>query len=432
MAHPTLPWTKPVCVVGDVDRPPRLVSFLSTVVPIAAAIFGALWLGSGSLSLLHAGVIMVLSVATEMAPVPTRSGIRLTPCVVVVAALPIGSPTDDRLSVWVAGLMAPIALGVAIVWVIRTTRHDDQHKVLVDIARRLTGSIAYLTAFGAATTLVPSLAAGYGELVAVLIGFVTAVIVEFLVGQIFRFGSVLESSSHLLRREMADFVVYFTLVLVGAWGGMVWLDFGFWVLAIGPLLYLFADRAFRRLNDVRITYGETIRALAKIPEVANQVVAGHADRTALLAEAVAGRYRIGPTEVDLITRAALLHDIGRISMNDPGVAGLGATEAEVAGWGAEIVREASLTKEADLIARQCEVFRHPGQPYETDLPLGSRIIKVCSAFDQGVHEMGLSNLEAMERLHRGSVYDFDPEIVDRLRSILEARRAFTPSVTGAG
>ncbi len=406
----------------------RLGSIVSIAVPFAAAMVGAALLGSGPQPLGWSLLTALLVVVTELFRVPGRSGMRLTLAMAVMAALPIvRPPTSETFLGDVAGLVAPIAVGVVVVWVYRTTRNEDPHQVLVDTVRRVAGSAAYLVIFPVTRFELGSWVGGYGDLVAIVAAMIAAFSIEILVGLTFRFRPRLESRSAIVRRELSDLAAYLTLVSIGAWGGYVFLQFGPWVVPVGAMLYLFADRAFRRLADARQTYDQTIRALARIPEVADQVAEGHADRTAALVSNVAQRYRIGPDEVELIVRAAYLHDIGRISMNDPGVAGLGATDAEIAGWGAEIVREAALDREAELIARQCEVFRHPGQSAVTDVPLGARIIKVCSAYDQGVHELGMSPLESMERLHRGSVYDYDPEVVDRLRAVLEAHDGFTPS-----
>ena len=402
----------------------RAAAVLWVVIPVAVAMAGVAGLGIGAIpavSALGAAGAIVLS---ELVRVPTRSDVHITPALAVVAALPIIHPLDLANFVRdLAGLMSAVAIGSGVAWVLRIARGAERHEAMVVVVRRIGSALVYLAAF-AGKGRVAMLLGEYVDLLAIAVGIAAAFVVEMVIGILLRPGPPLDSRLHLARRESADVAAYATVMVAGAWGGYVWLETGAWALVIGSLVYLFVDRAFRRLHDARSTYDETIRSLARIPEVANQVVDGHADRTADLAVAVARRYRVGPDEVDLIQRSALLHDIGRISMNDPGVAGLGATDAEIAGWGAEIVKEASLEPEAEIIARQCDVFRHPGLPAETDLPLGSRIVKVCSAYDQGVHEMKMSPLESMERLHRGSVYDFDPGVVDRLREVLEARGAF--------
>lgn len=406
----------------------RAVEVLWVTVPVAVAMLGAAWFGSSPMGLAMSMLAVTGIVLSEFVRLPARSGMDMTPAVAVVAALPVVHPTGRRLGD-VIGLMSVVAVGVGIAWVVRIARGAGRHRAMVDVMRRITSAAVYFVVFDWVLEVASPLG-GYADLVAVAAGLMVAFVVEILVGIVLRPGPALDSRVHLAGREFTDLAAYATVMVIGAWSAYVWIETGVWVLAIGLVLYLFVDRAFRRLHAARTTYDETIRSLARIPEVARQVTEGHADRTADLAAAVARRYRVGPEHVELIRRAALLHDIGRISMNDPGVAGLGATDAEIAGWGAEIVGEASLAEEANIISRQCDVFRHPGLPPESDLPLGSRIVKVCSAYDQGVHDLDLSPLEAMERLHRGSVYDYDPGVVDRLRDVLEARAAFSAPAPG--
>ena len=57
----------------------------------------------------------------------------------------------------------------------------------------------------------------------------------------------------------------------------------------------------------------------------------------------------------------------------------------------------------------------------------SRIIKVAAAYDWRVHLEGLSPLQALEVLHTGAAYDYDPEVVASLRRLLESRGCSPPS-----
>ena len=56
-----------------------------------------------------------------------------------------------------------------------------------------------------------------------------------------------------------------------------------------------------------------------------------------------------------------------------------------------------------------------------DVSATSKIIKVVSAYDQAVHELKLLPIDAVEQLHRGSAYEFDPEVTSSLRRVLEFR-----------
>ena len=50
----------------------------------------------------------------------------------------------------------------------------------------------------------------------------------------------------------------------------------------------------------------------------------------------------------------------------------------------------------------------------------SKVIKAASAYDHATTELGFSQLEALEVLHRGAAYDYDPDVVEALREIVES------------
>ena len=109
-------------------------------------------------------------------------------------------------------------------------------------------------------------------------------------------------------------------------------------LLIAPLLV--TQTAFRRYAGIRSTYLQTVRALARVTEVGGYVEDGHSRRVSRLAVAV-GR-ELGMSEPDLLQLeyAALMHDIGQLSLADP-IPG-GATvlaspqdQQRIAGLGAE-------------------------------------------------------------------------------------------------
>ena len=116
---------------------------------------------------------------------------------------------------------------------------------------------------------------------------------------------------------------------------------GWWALPVALLPYSFAHGAFRRFQETRSTYRQTIRALAQIPEVAGLNLTGHSDRTAELAVAMAKELGLSPEEVEDVEFAALMHDIGHITLNDPIVMEQGWTKEDLARWGAEIIAGAA-------------------------------------------------------------------------------------------
>ena len=92
-------------------------------------------------------------------------------------------------------------------------------------------------------------------------------------------------------------------------------------MGVAVLPYIFAHSAFARFEQIKRTYRQTIRALARIPEVAGLGEEGHADRTANLALAVGHEMGLTRSDVDELEYAALMHDIGRITLTEPATSG---------------------------------------------------------------------------------------------------------------
>src|SRR5690606_20232252 len=148
--------------------------------------------------------------------------------------------------------------------------------------------------------------------------------------------------------------------------------------------------AFKRFQETKVTYKPTIRALARIPEVSGLAVDGHADRTTEMATAIAKEMGLGPVLVEQVEFAALMHDIGRISLNEPQVLKMGYTDDDIARWSAEIIAESPyLERVAEHVRHQYEPFRQPGQQEDPEITIVARIIKVAAAYDWKVSEGGL-------------------------------------------
>ena len=208
----------------------------------------------------------------------------------------------------------------------------------------------------------------------------------------------------------------------GALFGFAWPEVGWWALPIAVMPYLFSHLAFVRYHDTKRTYGQTIRALAQIPEVGGLAPKGHASRTAELSLAVARELGMHPDQVTELEYAALVHDIGRITLNEPAILRAGYTDEDIARWGAQIVAESPYMHQvADYVRQQHRPYRQAGQVKDYSIPLPSRVIKVASAYDKGRHEMGLPAVDALEMIHRGSAYDYDPDVAASLRRVLEHR-----------
>jgi hypothetical protein len=205
---------------------------------------------------------------------------------------------------------------------------------------------------------------------------------------------------------------------------------------IAPLLV--TQVAFRRYAGIRATYLQTVRALARVTEIGGYVEMGHADRVSRLAVAV-GR-ELGMAEPGLLELqyAALIHDIGQISLRDP-IPG-GATvlvspedQRRIAELGAEVIEQAKvLDSVAEIVRRQsdpCPDAVPAGASGTAEDPappsLSSRIIRAVNAFDDLVGSSAdpLRAAAVVERLRLDASAEYDPNVVEALSRIIARRSA---------
>jgi response regulator RpfG family c-di-GMP phosphodiesterase len=157
------------------------------------------------------------------------------------------------------------------------------------------------------------------------------------------------------------------------------------------------------------------------------VESGHSRRVSVLAVAV-GR-ELGMSEPDLLDLeyAALMHDIGQLSLRDPIPGGATvlvsrADQQRIAELGAEVIAKAGvLDRVAELV--RCQSLAARGS--DPRPPVGSRIIRAANAFDDlvGGSADRDRSAAAVERLRLDTASEYDPGVVDALDAVAGRRRA---------
>lgn len=179
--------------------------------------------------------------------------------------------------------------------------------------------------------------------------------------------------------------------------------------------------AVRRQSAIRRTYRQTIRTLSRLTELGGYTEVGHAYRVAALSMSMG--HELGMSERDMLDLeyAALLHDIGQVSLTEPipggaTVLAAPADQRRIAHDGAEIVRQTGvLDNVAVILEAQTTPYRQVREFGEV-LPMSSRVIKVCNAYDDlaGGNPDPARRAAAIERIHLGLGYEYDPRVVDAL------------------
>ena len=198
-----------------------------------------------------------------------------------------------------------------------------------------------------------------------------------------------------------------------------------WVFT-GPLLV--TQVAFRRYVGIRTTYLETVRALSRMTEVGGYVEGGHSRRVSALAVAVGRELGMHEPELLELEYAALMHDIGQLSLRDPIPGGAtvlvsSADQRRIAELGADVIGQAGvLDQVADIVRRQSE----PARGAEPAPPAASRIIRAANAFDDLVGNSADRDQAsaALERLRLDTASEYDPGVVEALSRVI-GRRALS-------
>ena len=183
-------------------------------------------------------------------------------------------------------------------------------------------------------------------------------------------------------------------------------------------------------------YLETVTALAAAMEAKDQYTASHADSLAAMAVAVGSRMGLTDAELRMLQYAAVLHDIGKIGipgniLNKP--AALTREEFETMAQhtiiGERIISRIDyLVPIARIIRSAHERWDGTGYPdgYRgEEIPLASRILLVCDAFDAMTTDRpyrGALPVEtALSELARHAGTQFDPRVVDVFLAELPVR-----------
>lgn len=180
-------------------------------------------------------------------------------------------------------------------------------------------------------------------------------------------------------------------------------------------------------NDLRDAYVEFVGSLANALDARDQYTAGHSKRVSELSSATAAAMGLPPAHVEQVRIGALLHDIGKIGINDSVLQKPGRLTDE----------EFDLVKQHPVIGRRilegvqglapflATVEYHHENWDGSGYPLGqagettqidARIVHVADAYDAMTtnrsYRRGMTHERAVEILREYAGTQFDPQIVE--------------------
>jgi putative two-component system response regulator len=190
----------------------------------------------------------------------------------------------------------------------------------------------------------------------------------------------------------------------------------------------------RSLRDLDEAQTEVILRLSQAAEFRDEDTGQHTQRVGELAAKLAQTMELDPEQVELIRRAAPLHDIGKIAITDQILHKPGPlTPAEFDQMKAHALIGARLLKGSRLpliqTAYEIALYHHErwdgqGYPYAIKgeaIPLTARIVAVADAFDALSHERPYKaawSIEAtLAELRSWSGTRYDPEVIQALFNV---------------
>jgi diguanylate cyclase (GGDEF)-like protein len=176
-----------------------------------------------------------------------------------------------------------------------------------------------------------------------------------------------------------------------------------------------------------------LRALAE----RSPALDAHLRDVAILVSAVAARFGLAGEAIDEICHAAELHDVGKVAVPDTILDKPGPLDES--DWafvrrhpviGERIIAAApDLVRVATLVRSSQERFDGNGYPdglAGDEIPIGSRIIAACDAFDAMTsdrpYRRAMDEAAAIAELQRCAGTQFDPVVVERLCEALDEQR----------
>jgi len=178
---------------------------------------------------------------------------------------------------------------------------------------------------------------------------------------------------------------------------------------------------------------QMVEGLTLALEAKDESTHGHSVKVAQFARLVAEELKLTAREVETIYHGGLLHDIGKIGMEDDILQRLGILsrkEMDVVRQhpviGARIAQPLSFLNDVvPLILYHHE--RYDGSGYPEGLkadkaPIGARILTVCDAFETMLagrkHFNKMTLEDAVLNLQQGAGHQFDPKVLNALFSVL--------------
>jgi len=215
------------------------------------------------------------------------------------------------------------------------------------------------------------------------------------------------------------------------------LSFGIFILFSYSQTMLEYKKTLNELENLleknKKNFDEFVQLIAKTIDAKDKYTAGHSMRVAEYAVMIARVFDLDERQIEILRKACLLHDIGKIGIPDGVLNKKSPLTAKDRAYiykhpilGKEILHQMSDFQEIlDIIYFHHERYDGSGYPEglkNDEIPFLARILAVADAYDAMLSERpyrrAMSKLEAIKELLKSRGSQFDPEIVEKFVDML--------------
>lgn len=214
---------------------------------------------------------------------------------------------------------------------------------------------------------------------------------------------------------------------------LAFIGYGYWavILFAGPLLL--ARYSFKLYIDMRNLYISTIQALNKSMEAKDPYTSGHASRVEEYAVGLAEFHGLPFNTVQDIKTAAILHDIGKIGIDDSILNKASKlTQEEYAiimkhpSIGAEIISNVDFLKNVTKMVKHHHE-RYDGKGYPDgleggDIPVEACILAIADAYDAMTsdrpYRLALTKEQALNEIEKNAGTQFHPILAEEFVELM--------------
>ena len=223
--------------------------------------------------------------------------------------------------------------------------------------------------------------------------------------------------------------IHFMFAALGVLFASLYTSISWAAVPIVILPLLAARGAFHTAEQVRLTFEASLASMITALEAKDPYTAGHADRVSRLSEMVARSFGFSESKARRLRYAALLHDVGKVTIDTRVLRKPGKlTAEEYDHMKVHSRRGAEIISEIDLLADMIDGVRHhhervDGAGYPDGLAGDAlsdvaKIIMVSDAFDSMTstrsYRKAMPLEKALAELRRCQGTQFDPRMVDAL------------------